>query len=101
MSFWPITSYLEACTNQRNCFLVSVWIMRRLIFAKRITCSSINIIKNVSYTLVNQINVYSHTPPTTMGAHGELEGGSGNSFVQGVFNDTLDGSGHNSNNPTP
>jgi hypothetical protein len=32
--------YLETCTNQRNCFLVSVWIMRRLMFAKIIACFS-------------------------------------------------------------
>jgi hypothetical protein len=36
-----------------------------------------------------------------MGAPGEWEGGSGNAFVQGLFNDTPDGSGHNSNNPAP
>jgi hypothetical protein len=36
-----------------------------------------------------------------MGAPSEQEGGSGNSFVQGLLNDTLDGSGNNSNIPVP
>jgi hypothetical protein len=35
-----------------------------------------------------------------MGAPDEQEGGSGNSFIQELFNNTPDGSGHNSNNPT-
>jgi hypothetical protein len=36
-----------------------------------------------------------------MGAPGEQKGGSGNSFVQGIFNDNSDSSGHTSNNPAP
>jgi hypothetical protein len=55
--------------------------------------------KIVSYTLVNHIHLLTlHRP---LWEHGEQEGGSGNSFVQGLFGVTPDGSGYNSNNLAP